>query len=413
MSAKMNVPQLRFREFSGEWEEEKLKKYVLNYKGGAPLKPKDFVAISNYEVIPKKAISSGGKLLLDKENPTFCSETFFKDSPNNIIDSSYLVTTLRDLVPSGPSIGYIVKNSNEKFLLLAQGVYGFKINDNLDENFLIMLSNKIEYRRLMQKIMVGSTQVHIRNKDFFSIQLNLPSKPEQQKIASFLTSVDTKIEQLTKKKTLLEEYKKGVMQKIFARKIRFHDDDGSQYPEWVEKKLWEIGIITTGKTPSTTDLDLWGGDIKFITPTDIKDNIKYQINTQRTVLKQSKMKVLEVGSIVYTCIASIGKMAITKYPSITNQQINSVTVNKNNNNEFIYYQLLKLTPYIQSTQANTTLPIINKTEFSKFKIQIPTLKEQTKIASFLSILDKKIELTDKELNATKEFKKALLQQMFV
>ena len=106
-------------------------------------------------------------------------------------------------------------------------------------------------------------------------------------------------------------------------------------------------------------------------------------------------------------------MCISKYPSITNQQINSLIVNEFNNFEYVYYWLFYLTPYIKTTQANTTLPIINKTDFSKFHISIPSLPEQQKIANFLSSIDAKIENTKDELEKIQLFKKGLLQKMFV
>ena len=195
---------------------------------------------------------------------------------------------------------------------------------------------------------------------------------------------------------------------INVPQLRFSEFGG----EWEEKKLGDIGEIVTGKTPSTTDIDLWNGDIRFITPTDIDDNVKYQSITQRTVVKQNKMKVLPIGSIVYTCIASIGKMQLTLHPSITNQQINSIIVNINHNNEFIYYSLLNMTPYIKSTQSNTTLPIINKTEFSKFIVGIPSIQEQEKIASFLTSVDTKIEQLTKKEALLQEYKKGVMAKIF-
>ncbi len=191
--------------------------------------------------------------------------------------------------------------------------------------------------------------------------------------------------------------------------LRFTEFSG----EWEEKNLGSVGQIVTGKTPSTSNPELWDGDISFITPTDITEQGKYQAKTQRTITKQRNTKLLPIGSISYTCIASIGKMTITTNNSSTNQQINSIIVNDDFNNEYVYYALLKLTPYIKSTQANTTLPIINKTEFSGFKIQIPSLQEQVKIANFLSLIDNKIDQVGKQLIESKQFKKALLQQMFV
>ncbi len=242
----------------------------------------------------------------------------------------------------------------------------------------------------------------ISQEDIANVAINLPQKEEQEKIASFLSQVDSKIEQLTKKEELLEQYKKGIMQKIFSQEIRFKDDDGSEFPEWEEKELSLICIIKKGEQLNK----------EFITPTDIKDK-KYQEKTVRNVTKQKNMQVLPIGTIIYTCIASIGKLSLTTLPSITNQQINSLLVNEKYNNEFIYYCLVEITPYIKSTQANTTLPIINKTEFSNFKLKIPCLKEQTKIENFLSAIDNKIEANKKQLDKTKEFKKALLQQMFI
>ena len=116
---------------------------------------------------------------------------------------------------------------------------------------------------------------------------------------------------------------------------------------------------------------------------------------------------------MYTCIASIGKMALSVNPCITNQQINSLVPNKEFKNEYVYYVLLQITPKIKSTQSNTTLPIINKTEFSKFKIPVPCAVEQTKIANFLSDIDIKIETLNTKIESTQTFKKGLLQQMFV
>ena len=99
------------------------------------------------------------------------------------------------------------------------------------------------------------------------------------------------------------------MQQIFAQKLRFKDEKGNNYPDWEEKKLGVIGEIITGKTPSTNDKDLWNGNVDFITPTDIIEGSKYQHIVVRKVKETPKMKILPKGAIVYTCIASIGKIA--------------------------------------------------------------------------------------------------------
>lgn len=275
-------------------------------------------------------------------------------------------------------------------------------------NYLLTEKNKKQTLNYLKE----GVQPSINLSDLEKFIINIPSLQEQEKIANFISSIDKKISLTEEKLELFREYKKGVMQKIFSQELRFKDSEGNDYPEWEEKILDEIGEIITGKTPSTKEEKYWNGEILFVTPTDMKGN-KYQISTERKVTKEIKIKILPKGTIMFTCIASIGKMSIATDLCITNQQINSIIVNEKINNEYVYYYLLSIVPKIQSTKSTTTMPIINKTEFSKFEIQLPTLEEQQKIADFLSSIDSKIENIEKELVGLKEFKKGLLQQMFV
>ncbi len=211
------VPSVRFGEFkdSGDWGVCKIGDFIDSYKGGAALTPNDFVSYSNFEVIPKKAINEGLWLKIDSKNPTYCSEEFYNKNHQSLVDSTYLITTLRDLVPSGPSIGYIVKYTGEKKYILAQGVYGLKPKKTLIPEFLIHFSNTIHYRKLVNAIMVGSTQVHIRNSDFLSIPIHVPAINEQQKIANCLNSLDEFITAQTQKLEELKAQKKALMQQLF------------------------------------------------------------------------------------------------------------------------------------------------------------------------------------------------------
>jgi type I restriction enzyme S subunit len=156
-----------------------------------------------------------------------------------------------------------------------------------------------------------------------------------------------------------------------------------------------------------------GGSILFITPTDISEDDKYQSTTARTVIETKNTKILPAGSVVYTCIASIGKMALTVHPSITNQQINAVVPNEKVLPEFIYYALANLTPWIKTLPATNTLPIINKTDFSKIGILLPENKaEQQRIATCLSSLDALITAETQKHEALKTHKQGLMQQLF-
>ena len=281
---------------------------------------------------------------------------------------------------------------------------------------------------------------------FSELAIPVPKAAEQQKIAECLSSVDELMAAQARKVDALKIHKKGLMQKLFpsekasgseklevkSKKTKTESDASFSIPnshfsprlprlrfpefqtarEWEAQMLGELGEIITGKTPSTKEADLWGGDILFITPTDISEAGKYQHTAARTVVETKSTKVLPAGSIVYTCIASIGKMALTVTPSITNQQINAVVPNKRALGEFLYYALANLTPWIKIIPATNTLPIINKTDFSKIAILHPGKDEQQRIADCLSSLDALIAAETQKLEALKTHKKGLMQQLF-
>ena len=182
--------------------------------------------------------------------------------------------------------------------------------------------------------------------------------------------------------------------------------------EWVEKKLGAIGEIITGKTPSTSNKELWKNEILFVTPSDIKEN-KYQTKTERMVTNIN-IKLLPIGSIMFSCIATIGKMAIAQEVCTTNQQINSIIVDKEKAyNEFIYYRMQKNIAKIKAKYEKDAFSIINKTEFSNIIIHVSPLNtEQQKIADFLSSVDELIEYEKVRLEKLKEYKKGLLQNLF-
>lgn len=298
----------------------------------------------------------------------------------------------------------------------------FHFNEDYVSNFYKgYFDNNFHGKQLTKFITSGARMdglLNISPSDFFSIILPTPQKKEEQKkIADCLSSLDELITVEDKKLATLKLHKKGLMQKLFPAEgktvpeLRFPEfrDSG----EWNNNELVSIGNIVTGKTPDTSDETLWNGDIQFVTPTDITED-KYQIKTKRTIVGNSKIRVLPTKSIMFTCIASVGKMAISVYPCITNQQINTLIPHVSYYNEYIYYALLKKSNVIKSTLANSTLPIINKTEFSKITITIPeSLEEQKKIADCLSSLDDIITAQAEKIEIIKAHKKGLLQGLFL
>lgn len=412
------MPQIRFPNFVDNWSKKKYSD-IYSFKTTNSYS-RDKLNYENGEV---KNIHYGD--IHTKFNSLFDIQKEYVPFINEDVDISRIPEECYlkegDLVVADASEDYndigktieIQNVNNEKAVAGLHTFLARRESDDMANNFASFLMKTHRVRLEIMKIAQGTKVLGISKNRLDKIPLIIPTPPEQTKIATFLTAVDKRINLLQKKKAELEQYKKGVMQKLFSQTIRFKDENGNVFPDWEEKKLGRLGEIITGKTPKTSDKELWGGDIQFITPTDISKENKYQKVTTRTVVNNGKIKILPKHTIAYTCIASIGKMAITISPSITNQQINSLILNEKNNYEFVYYALLNITPKIISTQANTTLPIINKTEFSKFKIGIPSFEEQQKVANFLSSIDKSIEKMGKQIDISVVFKQGLLQKMFI
>ena len=257
--------------------------------------------------------------------------------------------------------------------------------------------------------------LNVSEKDIVNILVSKPILSEQQKIADFLTTFDKRITAQQNIVADLEETKKGLLQKIFSQEIRFKDDNGQDYPDWEEKRIKDLGEIVTGNTPSTKVKSYYeNGTILWVTPTDISDEM-YIFDTERklTSLGINKAHFLPKGSVLITCIASIGKMTILGEDGSCNQQINAIIPNSDNDSIFILSLLRTLVPVMFIFAGKTATPIINKKTFSRIKCFVPCLAEQQKIADFLSTFDKKITAEKQVLSDLQEMKKGLLQQMFV
>ena len=399
----MNVPKLRFKEFTDEWIAIKLNDISKTFDYGMNVASTSFDGKNKYIRITD----------IDDVSHKFLKNNIV--SPSGSLEDKYLVRNDDILFArTGASTGKTyLYNSNDGILYFAGFLIRINVLKSYNSYFIFQNTLTKKYTDWVKVESIRSGQPGINAEQYKSYSIKCPTLAEQNKIAKFLSTVDKKIENLENTITSLENQKKGLLQQIFSQKLRFKDKNGNNYPNWEKKKLGDIGDIITGKTPETNKIEYWNGNILFVTPTDIKDN-KYQLITQRYVNECIKIRILPINTIMFTCIgATIGKIAISKKRCITNQQINSIIPQKDIYNEYIYYNLLKLVPKIRSSKSTTTLPIINKTEFSKIKIDIPCLEEQTKIADFLSAFDRKLNNQKAQLEHWQQIKKGLLQQMFI
>lgn len=258
----------------------------------------------------------------------------------------------------------------------------------------------------------GSTFSRINLSDIRELPIALPSdKAEQRKIADFLTAVDRRIQQLSQKKALLEDYKKGVMQQLFTRVLRFKDDDGNDFPDWGGMTLGDFCFCYSGGTPSSGKRDYYGGSIPFIRSAEISSDCTALFLTEKG-LKESAAKMVAVGDLLVALYgANSGEVGISKINGAINQAI--LCVRTKQSVQFLYFWLEHskqsiVNTYLQGGQGNLSGKIIQS-----LSVPLPSIHEQTKIASFLSALDCMIEAVSAQITHTQSFKKGLLQQMFV
>lgn len=317
------IPQLRFPEFIENWAVKEFgdlydfkftnsfSRDNLNYESGS-------VKNIHYGDIHTKFNS---QFDITKELVPYVNEDIDISrisAENYLIEGDLVIADAsEDYADIGKSIE-IVNLNNEKTLAGLHTILARRKSDDIAIGFASFILKTNPIRLEVMKIAQGSKVLSISAGRLAKIGLTLPKPEEQTKIADFIANVDNQIHLLEKEKALLEKYKKGISQKIFNQEIRFKDENGNEFPDWEEKSIAEIGTVVTGKTPDTTNKELWNGEVLFITPTDIIDGVKYQATTERKVKITERIKLLPVNTIIYTCIASVGKMSISTKPSITN-----------------------------------------------------------------------------------------------
>ncbi|WP_302828196.1 restriction endonuclease subunit S, partial [Enterococcus raffinosus] len=235
-----NAPELRFKGFTDDWEQRKLSGVIEKLSGGASIKPTDYLE-DGIRTVPKGAVNATG--IADLSGSKFISKDFFEKNITSHVHTNNLVTSLRDLVPSAPNMGRIVRieGVDEQFLM-PQGVYKLELFEGMDEDFLISFSNSDKYRKIISAEKNGSTQVHIRNRELLNIDINLPTEHEQQKIGTFFKQLDNTIDLHQRKLDLLKRLKQAYLQKMFPRngekvpEVRFADFD----EKWEQRNLGEI-----------------------------------------------------------------------------------------------------------------------------------------------------------------------------
>ena len=182
--------------------------------------------------------------------------------------------------------------------------------------------------------------------------------------------------------------------------------------EWEVKPVKDFGKVVTGNTPSTAEVSNYGDEYMFVSPADLSDDKKYILRTEKMLSSKgyAVSRKMPKGAILYTCIGStIGKIGIASCELTSNQQINAVICD--DNNEYFYYALLFLTGRIKMLAGEQAVPIINKSDFERIKLAVPPMEEQRKIAEILGVWDEVIEKQSRLIEKLELRKRALMQRL--
>ena len=228
---------------------------------------------------------------------------------------------------------------------------------------------------------------------------------EQEKIAQLFCTLSHRIEKQQQMVDALKKYKRGLLNHYFS-------DENTQH--WTLYTISQVGKVVTGSTPPTSDRSNYDGDLLFCSPGDVGRE-KYISSTEKRVSPKgfSLGRPIPPNSVIVTCIGLIGKLGIAATDMITNQQINALVVSQNFEHEFIYYALENFFPEYRSKVAMQTLPILSKSEFEKLMIKAPPIDVQHRISTHLSIMDRRIEQAQQEINLICEHRKGAMQQLFI
>ena len=423
-------PKLRFKEFDENWKEVILKNCITSIDSGWSPQCESYPANSSeWGVLKTTSVDWSGF------NSSFNKKLPLELTPRKEIE----VKPLDILVTrAGPTervgVVSVVPHSVRSKLMISDKLIRLKSNEENNPLFLGISLSSVKCQNQLQSKTSGlaKSQTNISQKILGEVLLKLPSKEEQTKIASFLSAVDEKISQLTQKHALLSQYKQGMMQKLFSQQIRFKADDGSEFGEWEKVKFSDKFKFHQTNSYSRALLSEQGeimnihyGDIhtKFSTLFDISKEIVPFLNSEVNINKIAEDQFLQVGDLV-VADASEDYKDIGKAIEIIHLNSHKVVAGLHTYIArpvqpfalgFCGYlmQTFEVREQIKKLATGISVLGISKTNIGKVEIKVPCLAEQIKIASVLSAIDQKTEVVSKQIEQAKQWKKGLLQQMFI
>nr|WP_119055049.1 restriction endonuclease subunit S [Acinetobacter colistiniresistens] len=407
----MATPKLRFKEFASKVEVKKLGN-ISNIVVGFVGTVSDQYCDQN-EGVPFVRTQNVREGYFSIENLEYVTKEFHKkNKKSQIFNGDVLIARV------GANMGMVCAVENLNTEANCANVIIIKKNSQLNSQYLSLFLNSENGQKQIHSGGAGGAQAVFNTT--LAKEISFPYFPlqEQTKIASFLSAVDEKISQLTQKHALLSQYKQGMMQKLFSQQIRFKADDGSEFGEWEEKPLNEIASKRSGKNKD-------GSISEVLTNSATQGIIKQSDYFEREIVTESNLNgyyIVNLDDFVYnpriSVHAPVGPIKRNKKCLGVMSPLYTVFTVVEGNLAYLEYFFDSnfwhdyVKGVANSGARHDRMNITNK-DFFDMPILYPCLEEQTKIANFLSAIDQKIEVVSQQIEQAKQWKKGLLQQMFV
>lgn len=385
-----NVPELRFPEFKGEWVRKKLKNIASFGKGKS---------------LSKKDISKEGHpcILYGELYTKYGPITTKVYSKTNKLDKKLVYSEKNQvLIPSSGETDIDIAtatciNISEKIII--GGDLNIITPKIADGRFIsLYINGKGKYN--LAKYTQGKSVVHLYNSDIKKLEFFLPKEiSEQEKIGNFFSKLDRQIELEEQKLELLKQQKKGYMQKIFSQEIKFKDENGNDYPEWIEKTIEEVTKYISSKKSSNQYIEN-----NTLGSYPVYDAIQEIAKDSQYDMEEPYISILKDGAGVGRLNLRAGKSSVIGTMGYLLPKYIDI--------QFLYYRmkLLEFKKYI----IGSTIPHLYYKDYSKEKLKIPSSSdEQKKIGTSLKKLDDYIEKQSSKVEFLKQRKQGLLQKMFI
>lgn len=403
MTEQINTPELRFPEFKNEWKLENLGNLADIVRGASPRPIKDSKWFDDNSDIGWLRISDvtqqNGKIKFLQQHLSTEGQ-----KKTRVLYEPHLLLSIAASVGK-PVINYVKTGVHDGFLIFMKPKFDLYFMFHWLENF------QLKWNKYGQP----GSQVNLNSDLVKSQNIYIPySYEEEEKMGTFFSKLDQQIELEEKKLELLEQQKRGYMQKVFSQELRFKDENGNSYPKWSIKKIEDISKVNKGFTPNTKNNEYWDElNENWLSIAGMTQKYLYKGNKGITEKGASKHAKVDKDTLIMSFKLTLGKLAIVKEPIYTNEAIcHFVWKESNVSTEYMYYYLNSINISTFGAQAVKGVTL-NNDSINSIIVKLPVIEEQNKIAYFFNKLDKLIRKQYDKIEVLKQRKKGLLQKMFI